>query len=115
MRIVVLLVLLVAFPAWAVKGVADPLARTGDEAEALIALDNGKFARARTLAEKSLTQKKTFLAHFVLAMVQIKGEGRLARAAFLMERAKTLLLDEFGRVPQDPQAQRWHKRICSAA
>jgi len=111
MRITVLLICLFAFPAWAVKTVADPLAKTDAEAEALVALDNGKLARARTLAEKSLGEKKTFLANYILAMVQVKGEGRLARAAFLMERAKKMLLIEFGRTPKDPQAQRWHKRI----
>ena len=97
-------------PALAVEN-ADPLARTESEAKALIKMDNGKYARARELAEKSLGEKPTFLANYVLSVSHAEGEGNLARASFLIERAKKMLLGEFGFPPRDAHAKRWHKRI----
>lgn len=94
----------------------DPMLNgTAEEREALAALDAGKMIKARELAEKvTANNADSFLATWVLSQVFHLEEGHHARAKFLIEKAKSLLVGHFGAKPTDEAAQLWHKRLLIA-
>mgnify|MGYP006093162289 CR=1 FL=1 len=92
---------------------ADPLGETPQEIQAVVHLDRHEFPTARTLAEKSLKTKPTFMATFVMGVVHALGEGNLARGLYLIKESKKLLTAKYTSQPTSTDAQRWHKRILS--
>jgi O-antigen ligase len=67
----------------------NPAAMEPDLAEGRIALEAGRYARARTAYERSLTVEDNWLAHFELALLDA-GEGRFARARANLREAREL-------------------------
>ena len=89
---------------------ADPLAQTPDERRALVHLDRREFIDARRLIEKSLKEKETFLALYILGMVHAQGEGNLARGLFSVRNSKNAV-KQLWAPPTKTAARTWHKRI----
>lgn len=94
--------------------IADDLGGDVDERAAIVSVDTAKYARAREQAEKILAQNpQSFIATFVLGRVHAEAEGNLARALFLIRKARKMLEARFGRWPEHPDAQRWHKQMLN--
>jgi len=84
----------------------------GEEEEALVAVEAGKYTRARELAEQVVSANPDAIAGtWVLGEVFHSWDANHAQALFLMRRAKRLLLAAYGPAPEDDLARIWHKRI----
>ncbi len=90
----------------------DDRLETGESA-AMRHLDRGEYSSARRIAEKELDTKasESIWANYVLGVCHSEGEGNLARGLFLVRRAKSQLIDKFGRSPVRETVRRWHRRI----
>lgn len=85
---------------------------TAEELEALTSLDGSKYARARRQAEAVLAAApESIPGLYVLATVHHRGEGNHPRALYLVRKARRLLEAAYGKVPEDPRWQLWHKRL----
>lgn len=113
----ILLAFCLAAPAVAADdplAIADDLGGDVDERAAMVSVDTGKYATAREQAEKILAKNpRSFIATFVLGRVHAEAEGNLARALFLIREARRMLEGRFGRWPEHPDAQRWHKLMLN--
>ena len=69
---------LIIFMAISAQAYGDPLGETPQEIQAVVHLDREEFPTARTLAEKSLATKDSFMATFVMGAVHALG-GRRGR------------------------------------
>ncbi len=82
-----------------------------DELQALRSLESGAYVRAREEAEAILKSRRSFMATYVQARVFHLGEGNLARALFLMRKARQMLERSYGDPPPEGEARRWHKQV----
>lgn len=83
-----------------------------DEQAALVSLDTQQFAKARDQAEAVLAGKPdSFIATYVLGVVHAEAEGNLARALFLIQKARRLIEARHGVPPGAADAAMWHKRV----
>jgi len=83
---------------------------TASEMEAFVQVEEGKFVRARELAERILAKdKSSFVAHMVLGLAQHYGEDNLPRSLFHLARALTLYEQRFSDKPGPNAPQGWHK------
>jgi tetratricopeptide (TPR) repeat protein len=82
------------------------------EMQAVRAVDEEKFARARELAEKILKEDKRSLAgHYVMAAVYHYGESNLPRALYMIRQARGLLVKAHSEVPDDLEGRYWFIRV----
>jgi tetratricopeptide (TPR) repeat protein len=80
------------------------------EAEALRAVDDSKYVRARELSETILDEDEDSLyGNYVLAMVFYQAEANLARALFITRKGRELLETTYSVPTELPNATRWHK------
>ena len=107
-RLILALLALLAPPAAAQMAIGSAPAQ-----QALLSLQEGKFATARERAEKVLAgDPDDFLATYVLSSVHFRAEGNLARALFLQKKSIRLLTGQYGGAPPtDARARDWHKRL----
>jgi tetratricopeptide (TPR) repeat protein len=80
------------------------------EIEAFTQVEEGKYVRARELAERILAKdKSSFVAHMVLGLAQHYGEDNLPRSLFHLDRALALYEQRFSNRPGPDAPQGWHK------
>ncbi len=84
---------------------------TEDERAAKQALDESKYIRARELAQKILDKGPSIIATFVLSEVHAEFEGNLARALFLIRKARDDFYTAFGPNPNDVEQRLWLRQI----
>ena len=97
---------------FAPKTQANMLQGDGEEQAALQSVENRKYIRARTQAEKLLERRPdSFIGTWVLSQVHHYEEGNNPRALFLVRRAKDQLLRNYGARPTNVQAMSWHKKL----
>lgn len=118
MRLVLPFLVCALLAAPAAAQMQDPLAAVDgmqgdvDERAALDSLDRGHWAKARSQAEAVLAQNPdAFIATYVLARVHGDAEGNLARALYLLRRARATVERVHGLPPRIDDARSWHRRI----
>ncbi|MFI5306513.1 MAG: hypothetical protein ACHQ53_04115, partial [Polyangiales bacterium] len=85
---------------------------TPQESEAFAQVEEGKYVRARELAERILAKNKgSFVAHMVLGLAQHYGEDNLPRALFHLDRSLALYEQRFGARPGPEAPWRWHMAL----
>lgn len=84
----------------------------GDEPLAFAAFEaarQGKFVRARELAETLLSQDADSIAgHCLLGLVLHQGEGNLPLALYHLKHSRELFEDRYGTYPDSTTPWRWH-------
>lgn len=90
----------------------EPAVGSPVEMQAVRAIDEEKYARARELAQKILEEdKKSLAGHYVMAAVYHYGESNLPRALFMIREARKLLAGRYGDTPQDSEGRYWFVRV----
>lgn len=90
---------------------AEGEAATEDEYAAFIALATEQFIRAREEASAVLGKHPdSFVARYVLGMVERQAEGNFPRAVFELTKARAAYEKRFGK-QESPTAGRWYRRI----
>jgi len=107
-----------ALAAPAAAQMQDPLAALDglqgdvDERAAWESLDRREWVTARRQAEAVLAKDPdSFIATYVLGMVHAEAEGNLARALFLLRKARFRLEELHGDPPSANDARAWHRRM----
>ena len=91
-----------------------PSLGTGQEMEAVQAIDDRKYVRARELAEEILAADPDSIPGlFAMSASLHYGDGNLPRATFLIARARTLLEERSGLVPTQDTDLYWYRRILT--
>lgn len=81
-----------------------------EELMAWLASEEGKWVRARELAEKVLAaHPDSWAGHYVLGAAMHYGEGDLARSSYHLEQALALFEKKHGKAPEDDTPWRWHE------
>jgi tetratricopeptide (TPR) repeat protein len=82
------------------------------EREAWTQVEEGRYVRARELAERVLAKNKSsFMAQMVLAFAQHYGEDNLPRALFHLDSSLALYEKRFGDHPGPGLPWRWHAAL----
>jgi len=91
---------------------ADMLTGNAAERELLGSLESRKYTRAREQAEAILEDDEdSFIATWGLAEVHYWHEANLARALFLVRRARKMMERAYGEKPTGATERRWHKKV----
>jgi tetratricopeptide (TPR) repeat protein len=104
-----------AFGGLGLKGSAeDGEASTEDEYAAFIAMASEEFIRAREEADHVIkSHPESFIAHYILGMVERQAEGNFPRSVFELEKARAAYERKHGKKPA-PETARWYQRILLA-
>lgn len=85
---------------------AETFGGTPVEQAALCRAKDGKYASARTLADKALREDpQSFRAHFLMGLAQHHGEGNLPKALFHLQTAEQIFVERFGERPPLKETQ----------
>ena len=96
-----------------VSGDVDPgFAAEPEEIEAFQLAQSNAYIEAREKAQKILkANPKSFVAHYVLGIVQEDAEANFPRALFEMQTALRLFEARYGATPDPTLPWRWHARL----
>ncbi|GEM_PF-1289297 len=112
--IIIIIIIAIAMPA-SVQAVEEGYSGSKEEITMSQLLEEGKFIKAREIAEKILLiDSNSYTANYAMGVIVGTAESNLPKAYFYLQRAKDSYESLYGRMAGDEKTWRWHMNILEA-